>query len=72
MCFFVICFAEEIIEQESEFNNKEEEALKFKSQKLFPALSTAIKILYTPERGRYGVAARDIQVTLLSFIYQTG
>ena len=34
----------------------------FNPNPLYPALSNAIKILYTTERGRYAVAARDIQV----------
>ena len=34
----------------------------FNPHPLYPALSDAIKILYTTERGRYAVAARDIQV----------
>ncbi len=34
----------------------------FNPNPLYPALSDSIKIEYTKERGRYGVAARDIEV----------
>ena len=40
----------------------EKDQLVFNPNPLYPALSDAIKIQYTKERGRFGVAARDIKV----------
>jgi hypothetical protein len=40
----------------------DEESPEFHPHPHYPALSDVIKIEYTKQRGRYGVAARDIQV----------
>ena len=37
--------------------------LNFRPNPLYPALSEAVKVEYTKEQGRYGVAARDIEVS---------
>ena len=44
--------------------SKKEELPEFHPHPHYPALSNVIKIEYTKRRGRYGVAARDIQVRI--------
>jgi hypothetical protein len=40
----------------------------FQANPLYPAFSEAVKIEYTNERGRYGVASRAIEVFGNSFL----
>ncbi len=47
---------------ENDVISNEEELPEFHPHPYYPALSDVIKIEYTKQRGRYGVAARDIQV----------
>ena len=43
-------------------NDAQNWSLDFSPNSLYPSISSAIDIQFTSERGRFGVASRDIQV----------
>ena len=63
MSFLPCNFKNEVLKaKENDPISNEEELPEFHPHPHYPALSDVIKIEYTKQRGRYGVAARDIQV----------